>query len=62
VFPPANLNEEEDEDVAEDAVDDDETVLQPMPATKKILHAMRQLATFYNPMATNYVQDTGGLV
>ena len=52
--PPAELNEEDD--TAEATNDNDEAVEQPKPA-KKTLRAMRQLATFYNPMATNYVQD-----
>jgi len=54
VAPPAELNEEDD--AAEATNDNDEAVEQPKPA-KKTLRAMRQLAMFYNPMATNYVQD-----
>jgi len=49
------------DDQDEEEVDEDDgqpIIQQPVPAARdKTLHAMHQLATFYNPMATNYVQD-----
>ncbi len=51
------------EEEANIAADDDNSVKEhnavahPMPAANKTIQAMQQLATFYNPTATNYIQD-----
>jgi len=63
VAPIANVDVDEDEDV--DAIQEDndkeenKAVAHPMPATpnKTLLATMWQLATFYNSVATNYIQD-----
>jgi len=52
VAPVADDSEDE-----EDEEDDDDTVVYPMSATNKTLCAMQQLSTFYNPIATNYIQN-----
>jgi len=56
--PPADAD---DEDVAvppdEDEDDDNTAPVKEKPVTNKTLRAMRQLATFYNPTATNFIQD-----
>ncbi len=56
--PLADVDEDEDAAVpqAEDEEDEDQAVVHPKPATNKTLWVMWQLATFYNPAATNYIQ------
>jgi len=60
VMAPIVDNDEDDAVVVPQEEDDDnndQAVAQLMPATQnKTLWAMRQLATFYNPAATNYIQ------
>jgi len=55
------LADADDEDVLvppdDKEEDDDQAPAQHKPVTNKTLRAMWQLATFYNPAATNFIQD-----
>jgi len=56
--PPAVLDDKEDNDATNEDDDNGTAIVQPMPTTQtKMLCAMQQLTTFYNPVATNYIYD-----
>jgi len=38
-------------------IEDDNTASVARPMSNKTFNAMKKLSTFYNPIATNYIQD-----
>ncbi len=54
----ANDGADEEEEVEEEEEDDNDTASVVHPMSNKTFNAMKKLATFYNPIATNYIQDT----